>query len=99
MYDPLSDTPRCDGGVTDTNVDTCPDHTNLMYPTGLFGEPGSPPPVVSDHQRRVFWGSPSYRALPTGTPPKRVLPLRRPGPPRAPFVLPPNVQRCAIWRR
>ncbi|MFO0670117.1 MAG: hypothetical protein U0235_10890 [Polyangiaceae bacterium] len=99
-HDPLSDTPVCDGGVTDLNLDTCPDHTNLMYPTGLFGEPGAPAPVVSDHQRRVFWGSPSYRAFATGTPPKRLLPLRRPvDPRRAPFVLPPNVKRCVIWRR
>ena len=67
--DPLADTPTC-VGILDLQkpetIDRCPDKNNLMFPT-LWGSGVE----VSDSQKIVFRGSPSYKAFvgTTATPP------------------------------
>jgi hypothetical protein len=89
-YDPLLDTPACDGGVTDTNVLKCPDYSNVMFPTGEQ-EDG----LLTLAQVRVIRGSPIYRAKANGpiiAPPR--LPLPKSNAPHRP--LPPYIRRCAF---
>lgn len=78
--DPLSDTPACDGISRDRLYD-CPDRTNIMFPAGAIDGPVS----LSPTQKRVYRGSPIYRALPAGgTNRSRSAPL---APPAAPLSL------------
>lgn len=92
FYDPLADTPLCDGGVTAESIDTCPDISNIMFPTG-DQETG----VLTVSQIRVLRGSSVYRARQTGpiiAPPR--MPLRPPAPVHR---LPNHVRRCHVIRR
>lgn len=59
--DCLDDTPTCDD-TTPARRDACPDRSNLMFFAG-GGRVAST--VLSPKQRRVFHGSPLFRAFPT----------------------------------
>lgn len=60
--DPLSDTPAC-SGISPENVMDCPDRSNIMFLAGAIDFP----PTLSAKQKRVYRGSPIYRALPAGS--------------------------------
>ncbi|HQY60046.1 MAG: hypothetical protein IPF92_25315 [Myxococcales bacterium] len=97
FVDPLDDTPSC-VGILDpqrpSSIDRCPDKNNLMFPT-LWGDTIT----VSDSQRIILRGSPSYKAfvgaatpvadagtpLDAGTPPG-FMPPRAPGPTALPIA-------------
>ncbi len=92
LYDPLPDTPTCDGGVTEDNIFSCPDFSNIMFPTGEQ-ETG----LLSLAQVRVMRGSPVYRAKASGP----VV-----APPRLPLSmlpalknLPQHLKRCRLITR
>ncbi len=59
--DPLSDTPVCET-ISRDRLYECPDRTNIMFPAGAIDGPVS----LSSTQKRVYRGSPIYRALPAG---------------------------------
>lgn len=63
--DPLSDTPRCDGiSIEDPlSLKACPDKMNVMFPT-FYGTAGASIDV-SEAQKRVYRGSPIYKAYKT----------------------------------
>ncbi|MBX3190041.1 MAG: hypothetical protein KF819_23650 [Labilithrix sp.] len=60
--DPLADTPRCNG-ISGGNLGSCPDRTNIMFPAGAIDGPVT----LSPTQKRVYRGSPIYKAFPAGT--------------------------------
>lgn len=64
--DPLIDTPFC--ADIATQPQSCPDRTNLMFPT-YWGATGGVGVTVTESQRRIVRASPSYRALRTGAAP------------------------------
>lgn len=61
FVDPLADTPNC-AGVIDISrpqtLDRCPDNDNLMFPTLWVAKVRT-----SDAQKRIFRGSPAYKAF------------------------------------
>jgi hypothetical protein len=58
--DPLSDTPVCPAGtISGGQLQNCPDTANIMFPTGSFGGRVT----LSPTQKRVYRGSPIYKAL------------------------------------
>lgn len=59
--DPLSDTPVCEGISRDDLFD-CPDRTNIMFAAGAIDGPVT----LSPSQKRVYRGSPIYRAFNAG---------------------------------
>ena len=63
--DPLNDTPRCEGISIDDplSLKACPDKANVMFPT-FYGTAGSLIDV-SESQKRVYRGSPIYKAYKT----------------------------------
>ncbi|MBS2018032.1 MAG: hypothetical protein JST00_34475 [Deltaproteobacteria bacterium] len=63
--DPLSDTPRCEKISIDDplSLKACPDKANVMFPT-FYGTAGAAV-IVSDAQKRVYRGSPIYKAYKT----------------------------------
>lgn len=89
-YDPLADTPRCNGGVTAENALDCPDYRNVMFPTG-----DQSTGLLSTGQERVLRGSPIYRARASGP---SVFPPRRPLADR--FVVAGHsvLRRCVLLR-
>lgn len=60
--DPLSDTPRCTT-ITDGQLQSCPDRKNIMFVAGAIAGPIT----LSASQKRVYHGSPIYKAFPSGT--------------------------------
>lgn len=60
-FDPLSDTPKCTS-IANQNYYGCPDRTNVMFPAGAIDGPVS----LSVTQKRVYRGSPIYKALTKG---------------------------------
>jgi hypothetical protein len=75
--DPLPDTPACIG-ITESNIDMCPDYQNLMFPTGG----GDNLNQISAMQQRIAAGSPIYRTFLSGTPKRQ---FRGPGRLRASY--------------
>ena len=70
--DPLGDTPRCttmDGSKSLQKLRACPDRTNVMFAAGALDAPIT----LSPTQKRVFHGSPIYRANGAGTTTSRSL--------------------------
>lgn len=63
--DPLGDTPRCEGISIDDplSLKACPDKANVMFPT-FYGTVGAAVDV-SEAQKRVYRGSPLYKAYKT----------------------------------
>lgn len=59
--DPLSDTPRCNG-ISGGDLQSCPDRANIMFPAGAIDGPVT----LSATQKRVYRGSPIYKAKPAG---------------------------------
>jgi len=57
--DPLSDTPKCTN-ISGGNLQSCPDRTNIMFPAGAIDGPVT----LSATQKRVYRGSPIYKATP-----------------------------------
>jgi len=75
--DPLSDTPLCVGISIDDplSLKACPDKANVMFPT-FYGTAGSLIDV-SESQKRIYRGSPIYKAYETplaGTMSQRTAP-------------------------
>ncbi len=68
--DPLSDTPVCDD-ISHSNLGACPDRSNVMFAAGAISGPVN----LSPTQKRVYRGSPIYKAFATGTPQTQSLPL------------------------
>lgn len=73
--DPLSDTPRCTT-IADKNLRSCPDRKNVMFAAGAI----EGPVALSAMQKRVYRGSPIYRAFTSGTPKTLSLDLDAPPP-------------------
>jgi len=62
--DPLSDTPVCENISRDPNdLIECPDRTNIMFPAGAI----EGPVTLSPTQKRIYRGSPIYRASTAGS--------------------------------
>ncbi|MBX3205348.1 MAG: hypothetical protein KF764_09775 [Labilithrix sp.] len=59
--DPLSDTPVCES-IASGNIDSCPDRKNIMFAAGARDGPVT----LSPTQKRVYRGSPIYRAFTAG---------------------------------
>ncbi len=58
--DPLADTPRCPAGTISAHqLQSCPDNANIMFAAGAIAGPVS----LSPTQKRVYHGSPVYKAL------------------------------------
>ena len=61
--DPLSDTPKCPAAtISGHQFQNCPDNTNVMFAAGALAGPVS----LSPTQKRVYHGSPIYKALTAG---------------------------------
>ncbi|MBX3192612.1 MAG: hypothetical protein KF819_36850 [Labilithrix sp.] len=80
--DPLADTPKCNGiSIDDPGTwNDCPDRYNIMFPA-FYGFAGTQA-EVSEAQRKIFRGSPIYKAYKTpadGTMASRREALARPG--------------------
>lgn len=62
--DPLKDTPACPAATISAHqFQNCPDNTNVMFAAGALAGPVS----LSPTQKRVYHGSPIYKALTAGT--------------------------------
>jgi Metallo-peptidase family M12 len=58
--DPLMDTPACPAGTISSNqLQNCPDNANIMFAAGAINGPVT----LSPTQKRVYRGSPIYKAL------------------------------------
>ncbi len=85
FVDPLADTPSC-AGILDIEkprtINDCPDKDNLMFPT-LWSDTIT----VTESQKIIFRGSPTYRAFvgaaspEAGAPPDAAVPPEPPAPP------------------
>jgi hypothetical protein len=66
ISDPLTDTPKCTT-LTDpptlASMKSCPDRSNIMFPATAI----EAPIYLSVEQKRVYRGSPIYKAYPPGT--------------------------------
>lgn len=60
--DPLTDTPRCTT-IANRDLYSCPDRANIMFPAGAIASPVS----LSATQKRVYRGSPVYKAYASAT--------------------------------
>ncbi len=61
--DPLSDTPECPSAdIQSQQLQICPDRANVMFVAGAIDGPVS----LSATQKRVYRGSPIYKAFPAG---------------------------------
>lgn len=60
--DPLSDTPKCTT-IADRNLQACPDRANVMFAAGAIDGPVS----LSATQKRIYRGSPIYKAFTSST--------------------------------
>lgn len=56
--DPLADTPAC-SGIAGGNIESCPDRANVMFAAGAIDGPVT----LSPTQKRVYRGSPIYKAF------------------------------------
>ncbi|CAN5924415.1 hypothetical protein BH11MYX4_BH11MYX4_32320 [soil metagenome] len=60
--DPLSDTPKCPAGtISQQQLQSCPDRTNVMFAAGAIDGPVS----LSPTQTRIYHGSPIFKAVTT----------------------------------
>lgn len=70
--DPLSDTAKCPSISGGQNMYSCPDRNNVMFPAGAIDSPVS----LSNTQKRVYRGSPVYKAAQGTT--QKTMALRAP---------------------
>lgn len=70
--DPLTDTPRCPSINGGQNMWSCPDRGNIMFPAGAIDSPVA----LSATQKRVYRGSPFYKAYQSET--QKTLSARAP---------------------
>jgi hypothetical protein len=60
--DPLADTPAC-SAIAGGDLESCPDRANVMFPAGAIAGPVA----LSPTQKRVYRGSPIYKAFGAGS--------------------------------